>query len=396
MVALAAGYPICSAMKITAAVLRANTGPFSVEEVTLEAPRPDEVLVRVVSSGLCHTDSLVRAMPDFLAGGHPTVFGHEGAGIVESVGKSVTSLAPGDHVVMCPTSCHQCPPCRQNRPGYCFCFMPLNMCGGRADGTSTLTDSQGGRVNSHFLSQSAFATHVVTHETCCVKVDPLYDLARLGPLSCGIQTGAGAVLNILRVVPGSSLVVLGSGSLGLSAVMAAKYAGAKAIIAVDRHQNRLDLAIKCGATHVVRVADEGVAGQSAGDASLACTLADCTARVKEITEGIGADYAFDTTGHTPLIRAVYDGLNCTGTMAVAGVGAGEISVPILAVMAGRSLVGVMQGGADPHTFIPLLAKLNAEGKFPFEQLITPFKLEQINEAEFATFTGQVVKPVFIF
>lgn len=361
-------------MKTTAAVLRTGNGPFTIETLDVAEPGPAEVLVEVVAAGMCHTDLLSRELPpEFFAG--PQVYGHEGAGIVRDVGSDVTYVRPGDHVVLSFNSCGSCPACRKRRYPYCFDFRLHNMSGGRPDGSSAFTDAQGQRVGSHFFGQSSFARHTVVAETSVVKVDTEAPLELMGPLGCGVQTGAGAVLNTLRVEAGSSFVVTGAGALGLSAVMAARVAGADTIVAVDRHQSRLDLARRYGATHVV-----------------SGTPAEITAAIRDIT-GHGSDYAFDTTGHAALVRASHDALNVTGTIALAGVGFGDLSVDFLSMISGRTITGVMEGDSIPREFIPYLARLNAEGKFPYHELVTVFPLDRINEAEAASASGEVVKPV---
>ena len=364
-------------MKVRAAVLRTGDGEFSVEDLELEAPRRDEVLVRMVATGVCHTDLLSRELPPEFFGG-PQVYGHEGAGVVEALGDGVTDLAVGDHVVLSFNSCGSCPACDRGKLPYCFNFSQLNMSGGRPDGSKAFEDHAGDAVGSHFFGQSSFASHSVVARTSVVRVDPSYDLTVMGPLGCGIQTGAGAILNTLDVQPGASVVITGAGALGLSAVMAAKVAGAGQIIAVDRHQNRLELATRFGAT-----------------TTLAGEPGDLTARILAATEG-GADAAFDTTGNAAVVRAAFEGLNNLGTLALAGVGFGDITFDFLSLIGGRTITGVMEGDSTPAEFIPRLAALNAEGRFPYDELITTFPLDQINEAEAASASGAVIKPVLIF
>jgi aryl-alcohol dehydrogenase len=363
-------------MRITAAVLRAGNAPFTIEQLELAEPGPGEVLVRVVAAGMCHTDLLSRELPpEFFAG--PQVYGHEGAGVVEAVGPGVASVAPGDHVVLSFNSCGDCPSCRRRQYAHCFNFSAYNMSGGRPDGSSPLTDADGNRVGSHYFGQSSFATHAVAAERSVVKVDAKYPLAKLGPLGCGIQTGAGAILNTLKVESGSSVVVTGAGALGLSAVMAAKVAGAATIIAIDRHANRLELAQRFGATHTV-----------------SGSPAEVTAGIREIT-GHGSDYAFDTTGNAAVVRASHDALNVTGTLALAGVGFGDLTLDFLSMISGRTVTGVVEGDSIPQEFIPYLAEFNAAGKFPYDELITEFTLSDINEAEAASASGAVIKPVLV-
>ena len=363
-------------MKITAAVLRTGQGPFTIEELEMGDPGPHEVRVEVVAAGMCHTDLLSRELPPEFFGG-PQVYGHEGAGIVEAVGSAVTSVKPGDKVVLSFNSCGSCPSCAKRRYPYCFDFQLHNMIGGRPDGSSAFTDASGARVGSHYFGQSSFASHTIVAERSVVKVDASSPIERMGPLGCGIQTGAGAILNTLAVEAGSSVVITGAGALGLSAVMAAKVAGAGTIVAVDRHQSRLDLAAKYGATHTV-----------------SGSPAEITAAIREAT-GYGSDYAFDTTGNAAIVRASHDALNVTGTIALAGVGFGDLTIDFLSMISGRTITGVMEGDSIPQEFIPRLAALNAEGKFPYHELITEFPLDRINEAEAASASGEVIKPVLV-
>ena len=193
-----------------------------------------------------------------------------------------------------------------------------------------------------------------------------------------MQTGVGAIFNTLDVEAGASLVVAGAGTLGLTAIMAAKHRGATQIIAIDRHESRLELATKYGATDTIT-----------GDP------AEMAAKIQQLTEG-GSDYAFDTTGNPGVVRAIVNGLHGTGTCALAGVGFGELVLDHLTLISGRTITGVMEGDATPTTFIPLMAALNAEGKLPFDELITEFPIAQVNDAEAASADGSVIKPVLIF
>lgn len=357
--------------------MRSGSGPFTVEDLELEDPRADEVLVRMVSSGMCHTDLLTRELPpEFFAG--PQVYGHEGSGVVEAIGADVDGLAVGDHVVLTFNHCGSCKACDVGKLPYCFRLTEYNMSGARPDGTKAFVDAGGDAIGSHFFGQSSFASHSVVAAKSVIKVDPSYDLTLLGPLGCGIQTGAGAILNTLDVQPGSSVVITGAGALGLSAVMAAKVARAGTIIAVDRHANRLELATKYGATTTI-----------SGDP------AQITAGIIEATGG-GADYAFDTTGNAAVVRAAYEGLNNLGTLGMAGVGFGDITFDFLSMIGGRTITGVMEGDSTPTDFIPRLAQLNADGEFPFHELITQYSLDQVNEAEAASADGSVIKPVLVF
>ncbi len=364
-------------MKTRAAVLRGGQDPFVIEELELAGPGPGEALVRMVGAGMCHTDLLSRELPPEAFAG-PMVYGHEGAGVVEEVGEGVQSVAVGDHVVLSFSSCGACPSCDVVRPAYCYNFSLHNMSGGRPDGSSALADGSGERVGSHYFGQSSFSELSVVAETSLVKVDPALDLARLGPLGCGIQTGAGAIMNSLAVEQGASVVIAGAGALGLAAVMASRIVGAGTVIAVDRHQSRLDAAQTYGATHAV-----------SGDPD------EITSQIQEITGG-GADYGFETTGNGSVLRAVFTALSPVGTLGVAGVGFGELSLPHLGLFPGRHIHGIFEGDSVPSEFIPRLAQLNADGDFPFDELIETFPLADINDAEAASASGEVIKPVLTF
>jgi aryl-alcohol dehydrogenase len=369
-------------MQVTAAVLREPTGRFEIEQLELGDPRGDEVLVRMVATGVCHTDLLARELPPELFIG-PTVYGHEGAGVVEAVGADVRHVVPGDHVVLSFDSCGTCPSCARDAPYGCYTFNPLNLknvgfAPGRLDGTSAFTDASGASVGSHFFGQSSFSSHAVVAGRSAVKVAPDLPLELLGPLGCGIQTGAGAILNTLAVAPGSSVVILGAGSLGLSAVMAAKVADAGTVIAVDRHQSRLDLAQQYGATH-------GITG----------TFEEIGAQILDITGG-GADHAFDTTGNAALVRVAFESLTFVGSLGMAGVGSPEMIFGYTSLITGRTVKGVVEGSSRTDEFIPYLAKLNAEGRFPFHELVTFYPFEQINDAAADSLAGRVVKPVVRF
>jgi aryl-alcohol dehydrogenase len=355
-------------MKATAAVLRAPHAPFAIEELMLDEPRPDEVVVRVVAVGMCQTDVMARHMPPQMFTG-PIVFGHEGAGVVERVGASVTYVQPGDHVVMSFRSCEACRSCLEQRPAYCSSIMALNAAGRRDDGSSAFRDASGEGVVSHFFGQSSFASHVVADQRSLVKIGKAYDLSTVAPLGCGIQTGAGAVFNFFKVKPGESIAIIGAGAVGLSALMAAKVAEAGLIVAVDRHQSRLDLATRFGASAALSASPE--------------MLTESLLAVQPA----GFDYILDTTGVASILRAGFDALNYWGTLGICGVGMGEVSFDMGMLQSGRVIRTVFLGDAHPRTFIPYLAELNAKGEFPYDELIQKFPFFEINEAEEASGNG---------
>jgi aryl-alcohol dehydrogenase len=213
--------------QIKAAVVRDKGGPFNLETLTLEGPRRDEVLVRIVASGMCHTDMVARDKVYEVP--HPIVLGHEGAGIVEVVGEDVQGVDPGDHVVLSYLPCGRCKPCLLGKPFYCENTYALSFGGARLDGSMATRDAEGKPVHDHFFGQSSFGTLALANERNVVKVPEDAPLELLGPLGCGIQTGAGSVMNALKVGAGTSFVVFGAGAVGLAAVMAASAVGATTV-----------------------------------------------------------------------------------------------------------------------------------------------------------------------
>lgn len=360
-----------------AAICRGNEEPFAIREVALDELRPDELLVRIVAAGICHTDMAVRdrQLPVPL----PIVLGHEGAGIVEAVGSAVTAAAPGDRVIMTFNSCGHCPNCDADAPTYCYNFFPHNWSGTRADGSPTLT-LDGEAMNANFFGQSSFATYAIAHERNTVKVpDDLahLPLEQLAPIGCGLMTGAGAVLRSFAVKPGLPIVVTGVGTVGTAAVMAAKIAGADPIIAVDVNDGRLALARELGATHAFNARDGAVD------------------KIRELCPA-GVAYAFDTTGRRELIQELFGLLAPKGKLGIVGASdpVDMLNFNEAAFMGGgRTVMGILGGDSDVRTFLVDLLRHHAAGRFPFDRLIRYFDFAEINEAIHASESGEVVKPV---
>lgn len=359
-------------MEITAAVLRDADGPYQLEDVVLADPGPNEVLVRVVGAGLCHTDVVPRHLADLL----PIITGHEGAGVVEAVGAEIVGVAVGDHVVLSFDSCGSCAMCGRGQPAYCETMLMRNLTGRDVAWGTRVTDGAGNEVASRWFGQSSFATHCLATDRNVVVVDRDVPLEKLGPLGCGILTGAGSVMRALDIQSGRSLVVFGAGAVGLAAVMAAVVVGAGPIVAVDLHQHRLDLALELGATHVV-----------AGDAD------DVADQIREILGG-GADHTFDTTGVPAVMSTALAVLRMGGHCGFVGVQDGDLTLDPVALV-GKHVSGILEGGADPHELIPVLIGLWKEGRFPFDRLIETFPLSAINEAEASSLAGGVIKPVLL-
>lgn len=362
-----------------AAVVEFAGAPFTLSDVVLDDPAPHEAVVRLVAAGLCHTDLGVAGggLPFPL----PGVLGHEGAGVVEAVGTAVTGVAPGDHVVLSFTSCGDCRNCHGGHPAYCATWLPLNLLGGRrADGSATV--SRGGEaLGGHFFGQSSFAERALVDERSLVKVDPDVPLASIAPLGCGVQTGVGAVWNVLEPASGDTVVVLGAGAVGLSAVMAAALTPATTIVAVDKVGERLELARELGATHTVD------AGRTAiGEA------------VAEITGGRGADGVVETTGSTAVLRRGVDALAARGTLVVVGAPpfGSEVALDVNGLLGGKRIVGLTLGDSETQSFIPALVELVKAGRLPLDRLIRAYPFADIDQAVQDMVSGKTVKPVLTF
>lgn len=359
-----------------AAVLRQRGGPFVVEDITVAEPGPREVLVQCVATGVCHTDLL--AMNGVLPPAPPVVLGHEGSGVVAVIGSEVDSVAVGDHVVLSPAACRRCRNCISGHPMLCARFLPLNLGGRRSDGSSAYRDRTGARLSGHFFGQSSFASRVVVDADSVVPVDPAAPLPLLGPLGCGFQTGAGAVLKVLDAAEGSTFAVIGAGAVGLAAVMAAVIRRCERIVVVDVNRDRLDLALDLGATDVV----DGQAD-------------DLLATVLKLSGG-GADGVLDAVGVPATARAAIEMTAFGGRTAIAGShGAGQELTVGLSTVFGRSIFGVSQGDSLPAAFIPELIAHHVRGRFPIDRLIRTYPLDDIDQAAVDAKSGRTVKPVLL-
>jgi aryl-alcohol dehydrogenase len=360
-------------VKTRAAVLRAPEGPFAVEEIELSPPGPGQVLVRIAGAGVCHTDLLHR---DGLGlAPLPAILGHEGSGVVEQVGDGVEGVAVGDHVVLSFSSCGACQNCTGGHPAYCDTFLFRNLGGRELDGTTGAVDRDGAEVSSRFFGQSSFAAHCVAHQRNVVVVDRDLPLELLGPLGCGLLTGAGSMVNALAVEPGMAVVVTGAGAVGLAAIMAAAALGAETVIAVDRHPSRLTLATELGATHTIR-AD-----------------VDLASEVLAITGG-GADRALDTTGVPAVMVAALASLRMTGVLGMVAAQQGELVLDQFTPL-GKTLMAIFEGDAVPQELIPRLLDWWRADRFPFDRLVETFPMDAIEDAVAASASGRVVKPVLI-
>ncbi|MBV9584232.1 MAG: NAD(P)-dependent alcohol dehydrogenase [Alphaproteobacteria bacterium] len=371
-------------MKITAAVVPARAQPFAIEQLDLAAPLPGEVLVRIVASGLCHTD--LHARDGYFANlPYPVVCGHEGAGIVEAVGAAVTDLMPGDPVVISFPWCGDCEACTAGRISYCTNARVLKSGGRRADGSAPMCRADGGPVYSCFFQQSSFAAFALAPAKDVVKLRRDAPIDMLGPLGCGLQTGAGAVLNVMQPqgqsIAGTSIAIYGVGAVGLAGLMAAKIAQCDPIIAIDRLPARLGLARELGATHAL---------ESPRDNNFAETLTE----IRNITGG-GTHFALETSAVPAVFRLAVDGLRGLGTCILVGSArAGtEVTFEMPWLQGGRTVRGVIQGDSRPRDFIPKLVDLFMAGHFPLDRLVTRYPLAEINRAAADAASGATIKPV---
>jgi aryl-alcohol dehydrogenase len=311
----------------------------------------------------------------------PAVFGHEGSGIVESVGTGVDRVRSGDRVVISFRSCGKCSNCAAGHPAHCTRFDALNFNCARQDGSSTIHEANGQPVGCCFFGQSSLAYHALTGERNLVPVDAVDDdeLALFAPLGCGVQAGAGTVLNELKVRLGESFAVFGAGTVGLSSLMAAKMAGASPIFAIDAVASRLELAKELGATHTIRTRHDRIASA-----------------LKELAGT--ADHAVETTGVARIIDMAMKSLRPNGKMSMLGVAHEDHGEPVTPQSPGpgQSVFYSIAGDSDPQRFIPYMISCYREGRFPFHKLIRSYPALEINQAVKDAVGGSTVKPVLRF
>jgi len=365
-------------MKIKAAVVFEKSGEFSIEELQLSDPNDDEVLVRIVGTGICHTDiaGQHQYLPIPPERAFPAVFGHEGAGVVEAVGAGVNKVKAGDHVALSWNFCGACPACKSGKEPYCNDLFLYNFNGARPDGTTTLR--KGDQViYGSFFCQSSLANFALANEKNIVKVRKDVPVEIIGPLGCGIRTGAGAVMNTLRPNPGTSIAVFGVGPVGMSAVLAAVVCGCTTIIAVDIIAERLEKAKEFGATHTVNA-----------------SKADPVEAIRDITGG-GAEFTLECVGNPKVLRQAVDALPRLGVCGLLGVvpPGTEVGLDMDLIMNGRTVRGILAGDSISDLFIPRLLDLYSQGRFPFDRLITFYPFDQINQAVEDMEKGRVIKPV---
>ena len=365
-------------MRIKAAVTR-EKGKLAIEELNLAEPKLGEVVVKMVASGVCHTDSSTMEM--FVPTKFPIVLGHEGVGIVEKVGEGVKTLKPGDHVIMSFPSCGCCEKCVEGHPYACERSTELFFFGTYADEDTRITDDNGVKVGSLF-GQGAFATHCVIDERNAVKVDPDVDLKALCSLGCGVQTGVGTVLNRMKPNPGDTFVVFGCGAVGISGIMGAKLAGCSTIIGVDIVPSRLELAKECGATHVINGRE----------------CSDVPAEIKRLTGGKGAHFALEASGVPVLIRQMLESVRMEGLAVQVSMAGSSVDLDVTRLFVGPcvTFAGIVEGGANPQLLIPQLVQFYKEGLLPVDKMNKYYPFSEIQQAFENSHNGTAIKPVVVF
>jgi aryl-alcohol dehydrogenase len=365
-------------MKINALVVERQDAPFEEQELDLEEPSRGEAIVRVIASGVCHTDQITRHGDMGMS--FPAVLGHEGAGVVEQVGEGVTQVAVGDKVIIGWPSCGECRNCLDGQPRYCLRTGEALVSGKRFKGDRAGTSAysrDGQPIYGHFFGQSSFATRSLVTADALVRVPDDTPLELMGPLACGLGTGAGAVLNEARPRLGDSVLIVGAGAVGLAAIMAARNSGVTRIIAADIHDSRLRLAEEFGATHTI----------NSGSTNL-------IEEVKRIT-GSTVGFAFDCTGVIPVIEQLAETVGMLGTLVLVG-GApanARFSLDHLRTLWGKRVIGVLGGGGRSGQLIPALVELHRQGRFPFDRLVKYYEMGDIEQSLEESRSGDVVKPI---
>ena len=366
------------AKSMKAAVLYEPNTPLKVEKVTLDEPQANEVLVKIVATGLCHSD--LHFMKGEMPAPMPVVPGHEGAGIVEKVGPSVTTLQTGDHVVMMVSfSCGKCRYCIEGKPTMCVENLPIQSMATLPGGGKRL--HKGKDELNHLFGLASYAEYAVVHERSCVKVREDAPLDVVCLLGCGTSTGIGAAINSTGIKPGESIAIFGCGGVGLSAVIGAKLAGAGKIIAVDTLDKKLAMAKKLGADHLINVSQD-----------------DPITKVMELTGG-GADYALECIGNVNVMSQAFASIRFGGKLIVVGMAplGTMFSIATYEFLLGKTVTGTVQGDINPQIDIPRYIDLFMDGKLPIDKLITrSYTLDEINDAFEALEKGKVIRSVIKF
>jgi len=369
-------------MDVRAAVAVAAGKPLAIETVQLDGPRAGEVLVEVKATGICHTDAFTLSGDD-PEGLFPAILGHEGAGIVVDVGKDVTTLKKGDHVIPLYTpECRQCKSCLSGKTNLCTSIRATQGKGLMPDGTSRF--SMGGKTLHHYMGTSTFANFTVLPEIALAKVREDAPFDKICYIGCGVSTGIGAVIYTAKVEPGANVVVFGLGGIGLNVIQGARMAGADMIVGVDLNPAKAVLAKKFGMTHFVNPKE---------------VKGDLVPHIVELTKG-GADYSFECIGSTKTMRQALEcchrGWGVSVIIGVAGAGQ-EISTRPFQLVTGRVWKGSAFGGVKGRTQVPKIVDWYMDGKINIDDLIThTMPLPRINEAFDLMHAGKSIRSVVVY
>ncbi|TAK25971.1 MAG: Zn-dependent alcohol dehydrogenase [Chloroflexota bacterium] len=365
---------------VKAAILYEVNKPLVVADIDVGNPRAGEVRVRVASAGVCHSD--LHVMHGDLPSNLPVVIGHEGSGVVEEIGPGVTSVVPGDHVILVwRAPCGKCFYCLRKKPILCDEGTRIRFTGRLADGTSRF--SRGGDEIKHFAGVSSFSEVTVLPEQGVVKIRKDVAIEKAALVGCAVMTGVGAVVNTARVEPGASVVVFGSGGVGLNVIQGAALAGAEKIVAVDILDNKLVYAKQFGATHTLNGSKVNV-----------------IEAVRELTGGIGADYAFDAIGNVKILEQGLELIRKAGTLCCVGMPnhQAQFSFTVFPfIMQEKRIISSIYGSCDPWVDFPRILNLYSAGKLKLDELITrEYPLDDVNEAFRALGAGEVARSIVRF
>ena len=369
-------------MKSRAAIAWAAGQPLAIEEIDVEGPREGEVLVRIVATGVCHTDAFTLSGED-PEGLFPSILGHEGGGIVEEVGAAVTGLKPGDHVIPLYTpECGTCDFCTSGKTNLCQAIRVTQGQGLMPDGTSRF--SANGKSVYHYMGTSTFSEYTVLPEIAVAKISAEAPLDKVCLLGCGITTGIGAVLNTAKVEPGASVAVFGLGGIGLSVIQGSVMAGAESIIAIDINPDKFEMAQQLGATECVNPTEHDAPIQDV---------------IVELTNG-GVDYSFECVGNTDLMRSALEcchkGWGESTIIGVAGAGQ-EISTRPFQLVTGRVWRGTAFGGVRGRSELPGYVDRYLAGKIEIDRMVThTMPLDEINKAFDLMHEGVSIRSVVTF
>ncbi|GAB1729545.1 hypothetical protein NU195Hw_g180t1 [Hortaea werneckii] len=373
-------------MSIRTEAYVARSDSLKLEEVEYLEPEGHELLVDIVAASLCHSD--VKAAQGSFHMKPPMILGHEAAGYVRAIGKSVSYVKPGDAVVLAYAHCGQCRRCLSGRQPYCENMFALNFGGGRGShGGLVVRDANGERLNGMFFGQSSMSRIALVRESSCVKVEcSREELQKFASLGCGVQTGAGAILNVTKPAAGSSIVIFGGGAVGLAALSAAKLTNPACLVLVDNSSAKLDM--------IPKEILQGVQVMN----TLGKSPEVIAQELKRLTPtGQGMDYAIDGVGNESVVLAAHLCLDKLGTMLIVGGSpTAKLSPKIEGhLVGGLTTRGTHQGDSVSRVMIPHLINLWRAGKFPFDKFLTAFKFEELEKALDETHAGRVIKPILV-